>query len=91
MDVITVAEQLRAQRRDELALRNMDGAAAPLLQFHLMADVSRELNQTVLHSYVSASCRIFPSAAEPTDFCDESIVQAVQQTLPPAPVLSIST
>lgn len=70
MGVITVTEQLRAQRRDELAATHIDRAAAPLLHFHLMADVSCELNQTVFHSYVSAAGDVLPSAADLTDFSD---------------------
>lgn len=49
---------------------NADSAAAPLLQPHLVADVSGELNQTVFHSDVSASCHVLPSAADLTDLSD---------------------
>lgn len=45
-------------------------AAAPLLQPHLMADVSCELNQTVFHRDVSASGDVLPSAADLTDFSE---------------------
>lgn len=33
-----------------------------------MTDVSCELDQILLHSYVSASCDVFPSAAYLADF-----------------------
>lgn len=70
---------------------NADSAAAPLLQPHLVADVSGELDQAVLHGDVSASCHVFASAADLADLSDDGVVQAEQQTPPPAPVSSIST
>lgn len=87
---LSLNSYVHRRERGEMADRNVESTATPLLHFHLMADVSCELNQSVFHSYVSASCHIFPSTADLTDFSDQSIVQAVQQTLPPAPVLSIS-
>lgn len=56
------------QRGDEVTHTQTDGVAAALLQAHLTTDVSRELDQILLHAYGSTSCHILPSAAYLTDF-----------------------
>lgn len=38
--------------------------------YYLVTDVSCELNEIVLDSYVSGPCDILPSAAYMTNFCD---------------------
>lgn len=58
---------------------------------NLVTDISRELDQIVFDSYVSGSCDILPPAAYVTDLLDQSVIQVIQQTPPPAPVLSVST
>lgn len=58
---------------------------------YLVTDVSCEHDQIVFDSYVSGPCHILPSAAYVANFSDQSIIQVVEQTLPPGPVLSMST
>lgn len=58
---------------------------------HLVTDISCELDEIVFDGYVPGPCDILPSAAYVTDLSDQGIVEVVQQTLPPGPVLSMST
>lgn len=58
---------------------------------YLVTDVGSDLNEIIFDSYVSRSCDILPSAAYMANFSDQSIIQAVEETLPPSPVLSMST
>lgn len=58
---------------------------------YLVTDVGCEHDQIVFDSYVSRPGDVLPSAAYMTNFSDQSIVEVVEQTLPPGPVLSMST
>lgn len=56
-----------------------------------VADVGSEFNEVVFHSYVPGPGGVLPPAADVADLSDQSVVQVVQQTVPPGPVLCMST
>ena len=57
---------------------------------YLVTNVRSELNEVVFDSYVSGATDVLPSAAYMADFRDQLVVQVVQKTAPPVPVLSMS-
>ena len=57
---------------------------------YLVTNICSELDEVVFDSYVSGASDVLPSAAYMADFRDQVVVQVVEETAPPVPVLSMS-